>query len=454
MGQDTSRRKRSSQANVCVHAFLDTNAYLHYRQIKDIDLPKDLKARSVVIIVPGIVVEELDGLKDDHPRARVRDRARAALQMFMNCADSETTIRKGVSLKLELDKPTIEWDERGLSPNVNDDVLLASVLKYREKHPELRVVLICHDIGPLLKCRRLGIEALQLPDEYRIPNDEDEIERLKREIARLKNPLPRVSLCFTDTQSDHSTFVLQRRERMSESQIQETLSEVLRQIPQPRRGKGDRRSGDEASWIVGIRLFEGLISDDEHQRYEREYEQFGESYEKYLRQKAIYDDLMSRTLRLSLAVKNEGSAPADDVDIMLRFPPGLIVVTKSKLWREPQEPARPEPPRTIGALVEGLGLSRFDYSLPPEFFAVGADPEFRVQTKDGRRVFTIQLDRVKHNQSYELPELFVTFRDPKSVRSFSCEYEIMVANHPDKVSGELGVHVEYGEVNIDSRDGT
>jgi hypothetical protein len=57
------------------------------------------------------------------------------------------------------------------------DRLVASALEYRWRRPGLYVRVLTADRGPYEKARRLGLEAVYLPEELRRdPNDEETTE--------------------------------------------------------------------------------------------------------------------------------------------------------------------------------------------------------------------------------------------------------------------------------------
>ena len=60
-----------------VHLFPDTNALLHYPQIKDVDWTSVAGATRVTLVICLQVVQELDDKKDD---PRLRSRAERAIK--------------------------------------------------------------------------------------------------------------------------------------------------------------------------------------------------------------------------------------------------------------------------------------------------------------------------------------------------------------------------------------
>jgi hypothetical protein len=59
----------SPQEGLNRRAFLDTNIFLHYRSVEQIDCRRLLDAGQVELLVAPIVLRELDAQKDRHPVA-------------------------------------------------------------------------------------------------------------------------------------------------------------------------------------------------------------------------------------------------------------------------------------------------------------------------------------------------------------------------------------------------
>ena len=56
-----------------VYAFVDTNIYIHFKPLNEIPLTKIVGADIVVVVVPSIVMEELNGKKfGDNRRLKKR----------------------------------------------------------------------------------------------------------------------------------------------------------------------------------------------------------------------------------------------------------------------------------------------------------------------------------------------------------------------------------------------
>ena len=71
-----------------VFVFLDTNIALHYKRADQIDWLRVSKAQSVTLIVPIILVRELENQKAHNPSSKLRTRAKNYIS-WLSELDSE-----------------------------------------------------------------------------------------------------------------------------------------------------------------------------------------------------------------------------------------------------------------------------------------------------------------------------------------------------------------------------
>ncbi len=101
--------------------FLDTNIYLHYHDIEQINWLEIAQTDAVAIIIPPVTIRELNRAKDSPQyRSRIRKRAAATLKKLNGLFQSsfQVTIRDGVAAQLESRDPSIDFGQyclRGFS---------------------------------------------------------------------------------------------------------------------------------------------------------------------------------------------------------------------------------------------------------------------------------------------------------------------------------------------------
>jgi hypothetical protein len=140
---------------------LDTNVFMHYEFYDDVDWPKELGTKAVRLVVPQLVIDELDTLSyranTDSDRAKKVIRS---LQQLRGGAAPTTAIvlpkHENVDLLILPDPPG-----HPRRPN-NDDEILARVEYLAAFVGEDRILLVAGDYGMLLRGTARGLSCVQL----------------------------------------------------------------------------------------------------------------------------------------------------------------------------------------------------------------------------------------------------------------------------------------------------
>src|ERR1035437_3822085 len=108
-------------------AFLDTNTFLHFRRLDQLDWPELLQTTDVRLIIAPVVIRELNRHKDFPTSIKTRERAATALRILDKWSDdsSPVFIRKLVELQFRVQDPLIDSATFNLSRDVSDDHLIA-----------------------------------------------------------------------------------------------------------------------------------------------------------------------------------------------------------------------------------------------------------------------------------------------------------------------------------------
>jgi hypothetical protein len=468
--------------------FLDTMVYLHYRSIEQVDWHDILGVPSteeVVIVVPGITLREIDKHKNHTPR--LRDRARRVSELLARQLPAGSVeLRPGVRIEGALRSPSVDFAGLGLDPASNDDVLVASALDYQRTHPEVRVAVATQDSYPHLRAQGLGLVVRSLPDDLRLPAEEDPVERenreLKRQLQQLQAARPMLDLQFADGGGKSLTVVLSNLDSLSAAEIAATVREMEQRLPpadafrsaapqvksasrpqQPGPDEGIIRRLKRATEEPDAEATQELLRDikrafrepkDERDlaRYATERTAFLESYAAYLQERREYERARGRRFVLDLDLVNTGSTPAKDIDVHLYVPDGVTVSDEEDDLTEPEEPEPPGRPLTAAeSMYAGLrsSLTAFDIVRGPDLSYLS--PLDRAQTAGPRNVSPLEIeetesydirchvDRVKHGLPVALPTIYVTIPEGAPARPFQVTYTLHAANLPAPVTGELNV---------------
>lgn len=441
--------------------YLDTNIFLHYQPFDQIDWPKVVNADTVTIIFPPITIRELNNHKELHPRAHIKKRAGEAIKKLFKLFDSGSVaeISDGISVYFEDRDPIIDFAAHQLNLNVQDDHLIASILINRQESLTADIVLVTSDFGLTLlaKAGRLGIDTLRMPDSYRIldkpdPN-ETKIKQLEKQIHELNSRVPQPDLTYEDG-LQHATFKLPKPADFDQSKVDEKLSELKKKYPfkefkAPETDLQQTKNKMEIAALVAASSIMGTISQEEIDRYNSEVEQYIPAYANFLLRNSEYENLKRRTIRLNFVLANDGSAPAEDIDIYMHFPDGFRVLEEHELPNPPNPPKPPVKPMTqmqklANSLNYSAQLAQVPYlgSYDHSQFA----PPSNVSGPDIKRTNSydvhVHVQKIKHNLQVSLDPLFIVFDSYESASSFAIEYSILAANIPHEITGDLHLIIE------------
>ena len=201
-----------------------------------------------------------------------------------------------------------------------------------------------------------------------------------------------------------------------------------------------------------IRLSMGTVSPEDIAKYDSQLEEYYRRYAQYLRSDLEYRNLQGRTIGLTVLLANDGTAPADDIDVSIRFPDGFDLATDSDY---PAPPAAPEPPSKPKTPMEQF-LQRdwdaHDILQPLSRYALDSVIRPRdvappnISLPNIRRTDSYEVDlhvaRIKHRTREPCLSLHVVFDSFDTARSFHTDYCLLAANVPQEVEGQLHVIIE------------
>ena len=182
------------------------------------------------MVLPPVVVRELDQHKNVHPSDKIRKRARRIASKLDEIFETDTRakIREGVEILIQVEEPSIDFSAHKLRIDWKDDQLLASIIEFREQHSQCEVVLITADLLLKQKARHHEIATLKLSDQFKLPEEpgpsEKLIKELEEEIRRYQTRLPKLRASFTDS-SEQTLLRLRLRApiQLSEAYIHQRL---------------------------------------------------------------------------------------------------------------------------------------------------------------------------------------------------------------------------------------
>jgi hypothetical protein len=350
--------------------FVDTNCFLHLRDLKDLPWLEVFAGSSTIEInVAAVVIDELDRLKTEKS-GRLRDRCRAALKLIESASD-----QPGMRLEIRssnpkiwlvvAESPRIDWSEfPKLDPSKADDELVATAASEPGEGP---TSLLSHDAGPLIRARRIGLAAIRSPESWALPSQTDPLEKenakLIRELEIAKSTKPLLTACWVGQSSDQVIRLLVPKLPPLPSDVQQRLLRRL-EVEHP-------RSDITATANDRIALSLGGISDYAARSYHNRYDQF-------LDEAAIRFSKLHKTLEAALhfgevrfAIENQGQVTAERLRVALNTDSRSILFgSRGEMvsWGgalAKLEP--PEPPRDYPQIPQSL-FSRTDRMRDPTKF--------------------------------------------------------------------------------------
>jgi hypothetical protein len=432
--------------------FVDTMVFLHFRPLRELNLPGLVQASSVTLIVPRITLKELDKHKSVHSSKKIRDRAQRILAELEKSIVNQQPLNDGTAVEFWPDFPHEQLTRMRLNPEWADDVLIASVTAYMEGNPESNVAVVSQDSGIRITCYSHGIAAFQLDDTAKLPVEPDEAERelkaLREENSRLKSAMPRFEVRIeggTEPPSNPGRFILQPHPEFDELKHRETLARFREAYPKKfPPGVVDSKDGlgklSETMNALTMQL--SGTSPEKIKQYNAQLELFFSKYDSFGRRLHAFYEKASRTIAFAIAVENTGTAPADDVEVLLHVSGKFKIYRLSDAPKEPEEPMPPPEPRSdFDDMMRG---PIFDPSYLRDHLAIQPVmpvSSLEINNSDGWRIRK-PLGRIKHGSRAVLPMLCVEFPSLSEASSFSCNYSIQPANLTQPVNGTLNFIVE------------
>lgn len=437
--------------------FLDTNVFIHYQLFDQIDWTKIFNVPDVTIVIPPITIRELNKHKELSTKSRIRERASLVLKKLSSLFVTECTaiISKGVEIYLEDRDPTVDFAQLHLNKDIQDDHLIASILMLQGERPGVDVVLATSDAALTLigKSRRHNISTVTLPENLKLAEEIDQdqvrIRELEKKIRELELKTPQISLVFADG-NQHINFALQKPLELTEAEITEKIDLIRGKYPKMEQQPNSKieYSGQLASIVEALANMNASIGNillpEDIEKYNTELDQFIHVYDEYLRKGIWYENLRRRTIKLSLFVANDGTAPAEDVDVFLHFPDGFEVLDEEHFPEEPKSPTPPDTPKTrMQRMLESFTISPYLYSpimgrIPNGIISPRniSGPNIR---KTGSYEVTFEITRIKHKLQETVDPLYVLFDSFDTAKSFQIDYRLLAANIPEEINGQLHV---------------
>jgi rRNA-processing protein FCF1 len=424
--------------NAIPFVYIDTMILLHFKRPNQIDWLAMTTASKINIVVAPVVTRELEKHKIFHQHKRIRARANEIIAWFNEIYNesSEIEIRRGVTLIFEDHEPAIDFNAFSLSKEISDDHLIASIIS-RSQKSQANVFLATNDFGLKVKCRARQIELLPISERERLPEEPDddtqEIRRLKANLAKYENRLPKIQVGFEGEKSKREFLITLRPTLVGVQTVKEVKSFYSPLDVRPRRLSG-----------AAMPVADAFPKNEVISTYNREISEFYIAWDEYLKKLQLWEIENQLSFESILVVSNSGTAPASRIDVKITFPEFVKPFHKGQL---PEKPIEPQPPSIPGMLdVFSLGRMMQGKDDFRRYLAVPAP----LQSMDQRvfpdkREISCRINNLKHTRSWQLDPFFVRFEIESRVQAFQAEYVISTNELPEETSGKITFDVKTNQ---------
>lgn len=422
----------------------DTNILLHYRRLDEIDWPGVASARQVLLLLAPAIFRELNKHKDNPAQRRsLRNRA-ASLILYLDnlfATNNEVPLRDNVRIALLPYEPTLDFSANHLSPQFEDDQLLASAIEYRDANPGAQITIVTADTGLRAKVRYHNLSSVRPPDDLKLADEPDPVEKelqeARAELQDYQRRAPKLAIGYASGGAFMVLPIHTPRE-IDDQKLAEALADLRAKFP---------KEPSPVAGLHGVSAF-GAITRPNIERYNAELDDFYAAWEQWAREWFSYKNAAGRVAHLPLALHNTGTTPADDVDVFLDVPSHVLLYREDTLPTEPDQPKAPDRPTDFLTYY-----ARSNLAIPPMYSSFGPPVVMNRPTPNvhppevdvaGHRA-SIHVERVKHGLSLGLGDLYVAFASDDEQRSFQVAYRVCAANLPQPLTGTLHVKVEPAE---------
>jgi len=439
--------------------FPDTNIFLHYKPLDEIDWLALTNATQVVLSIPAKVIGELDEKKELGTTSRLRQRAKDAQRDLRKWKKKGGEIRAGVTLRFISGEPKVaNWDALDLDEKVADDRIIAAALTQCLGDVD-QVFLVTGDFGPELKCERHNLRVLTPEGHDRLPElmgeqNKKVVELQSRlDILERKEPKLKLELEWEGKRGSHIEVVFRKPFPflvMSDDQIEKRVKEEETQLLGLIPTELDKTTlADVKAGNSDLAAAMKLVPESEARRIRDSIPSYLEAFRAYLHASRPHYLRSKLTAKLSCILMNDGYAPAEGIEIDLHIPDGPDIFDEESLPEEPQAPEPPVRPRTNHELIADSRTSLLQSLALPDYGRMFEMPDFGIRnvgpslapriTKTNSYDLVYKWPDLRHRDEIAFEPFYCSFPTVDAVQSFSIEYQIHARNLAEPVKKTLSV---------------
>lgn len=432
-----------------LYLFLDTNIYIHYKDIEQIDwhdlfdLSKD---EPVSIIIPPIIIKEIDNLKDRDSNPKRKKKAKS---ISAKISDYLLSDKKGkINISSCKEPMDSDFEANQLDKDSNDNIFILSAKLFKEEY-SADIKIVSADNINLYKAKQLGLPYYRIEDSLRLKEElsreEKENEELKKklqkyeqrqskpqiqfhdgnEILRLKRPMlddfnEKFKICVEKEISQYEHWSIEKLKTLKES------------------AKSREKSFDFILAYAGI-------SENTILEYNKEIDEYLDEYKLQLKNKLLYEELSSSFYKMKFIIANLGTSPTGDLNIFLEFPSDITLYSSDNLVEYYIEPLiKPRDSITSPFSREHMKMiASLDNNRYSNFHRqhLGEKKQRWDLTHRAKYRYKLHAHKLIHGlyTNLEIDDLYL---DLRTSPNFSINYSIHDESLMEPVKGKLNVVVE------------
>jgi len=425
-----------------ISVFPDTNIFLHFPPISNIDWLGICGSNSVEIVVCLTVINELDDKKSE---PRLAARASRAIKEIRDASKSGEEIRKGVSVMVFNREARREDFPDNSSYDNKDDRIVHAVNLYKSEMPSRPVAILTGDYGMELRAEGADIVVIQIDPSLRLKHPKDELTKKYHEaiteLNSLKNRQPKLTTSLSKPGSPPGPprdITFEVPSIPPPLDIEAEMRGIKKLYPKkndPKLPKNSLNLGIEAL-SVDFPIARA--------RYNSSLEKFYKKYREHLEMVETISRMKTQSFEFDIWLSNEGNGIASDIDVVIKFPSEVLFIFEKGrkdaelLEMELKPPEPPEQPNhndflRIGKIYQRDMSHLLDYDLPRDLVASGVSVEKEAGLIKVHRNFI----RVKHGHNVCLGKFIGVFGPESKIKPFKAQYTISTSELPEKDEGNL-----------------
>ena len=401
-----------------------------------------------MLVAAPVLLRELEQKKAINSSSRLKDRAADYIKWLHKFVrHPETEVRAGVRWWFLPDEPQLDFTAERLSQSIADDHLIASILHYTSQL-DGSVLVATADIGLEVKLRSRAISVLELPVDLRLPDEPDPVElenrNLRLQIARFEARMPRLSVNFKGGSQHHALYL-----REPNASLVTSLEQIRADNPYIDGTQAAPSTQDRfnAAFDEVQRLTKQFsISAERVDKFNEELERYFSQYQLYLKNHAVWSEMLSLHHQVKIVISNDGTAPATNIDLDLSFPDGIRPIDKDDIPKEPKAPKAPRRPRGIME-IHGFGDSDYLSSLTAQDLHSMINSNYDGQPIVDKVENSIRIGypTLKHGFRVTTDNMIFRFADATTVHPFSVGFHLSADELPEALKGQLHFRIDDTE---------